>query len=160
VIWRLGAKHGTIGVSVESLTTVKVLKRRPASAKLVCRIDASALVAVLFILILHLQLIQGTTHGGVSVDVPKVDFPRAIRGARREDAMLVAVFRDGKVLFGNELINSGELSDKIRQSLSKGAERRVYVRADARVRYSAVLDVLEGVRAAGIENVSFFVEQR
>lgn len=74
--------------------------------------------------------------------------------------MLVAVFRDGKVFYGNELTNSGELSAKIRQSLSKGAERRVYVRADARVRYRAVLDVLEGVRSAGIENVSFFVEQR
>jgi biopolymer transport protein ExbD len=144
---------------MESLTTVKVLKRRPASAKLFCRIDASALVAVLFVLILHFLLIQGSTHG-VSVDVPKVDFPRAIGGARREDAMLVAVFRDGNVFYGNELTNSGELSAKIRQSLSKGAERRVYVRADARVRYRAVLDVLEGVCSAGIENVSFFVEQR
>ena len=74
--------------------------------------------------------------------------------------MFVAVFRDGKVFFGNELTYSGELSAKIRQSLSNGAERRVYVRADARVRYRAVLDVLEGVRATGIENVSFFVEQR
>jgi biopolymer transport protein TolR len=117
------------------------------------------LVAVLFVLILHFLLIQGSTHG-VSVDVPKVVFPTAMRGARREDAMLVAVFRDGRVFFGNELINSGELSAKIRQSLSKGAERRVYVRADARVHYRAVLGVFEGVRAAGIENVSFFVEQR
>ena len=145
---------------MESLTTVKVLKRRPASAKLFCRIDASALVAVLFVLILHLLLIQGSTHGGVSIDLPKVVFPRAMRGARRDDAMLVSVFRDGKVFFGNELINSGELSAKIRQSLSSRPERRGYVRADARVRYSTVLDVLEGVRAAGIENVSFFVEQR
>jgi len=144
---------------MESLTTVKVLKRRPASAKLICRIDASALVAVLFVLILHLLLIQGSTHEGVSVDLPKVVFPRAMRGAGRDDAMLVSVFRDGKVFFGNELINSGELSAKIRQFLSSRPERRVYVSADARVRYSAVLDVLEGVRSAGIENVSFFVEQ-
>jgi biopolymer transport protein ExbD len=39
-------------------------------------------------------------------------------------------------------------------------ERKVYIRADRRVRYSTVKDILEGVRSSGIERVAFLVDQR
>jgi biopolymer transport protein ExbD len=39
-------------------------------------------------------------------------------------------------------------------------ERKVYIKADARTRYRNVTDVLDGVRAAGLENVAFIVEKR
>ncbi|PYX69433.1 MAG: hypothetical protein DMG72_20870 [Acidobacteria bacterium] len=83
-----------------------------------------------------------------------------MRGANREDVLVVAIFRDGKVFFGRDLIMPDQLPFEIREAVSRGAERKVYIRAEARVRYGTVLQVLDGVRSAGVENVGFLVEQR
>lgn len=71
--------------------------------------------------------------------------------ANREDAIVVAIMRDGKVFFGNELVTAEQLPEKIREWLSHYAERKVYIKADARARYGTVWTVLEAVRSAGVE---------
>jgi biopolymer transport protein TolR len=74
--------------------------------------------------------------------------------------MIVTVARDNKVFFRSELINPVQLPVKIREGIDQGSERKIYIRADARARYGWVAEVLDGVRAAGIEQVGFLVEQR
>jgi hypothetical protein len=58
-------------------------------------------------------------------------------------------------LFGNQRIALEELPDRIRIGIGGGGENRVYILADARVRYVDVKTVLDQIRAAGVENVSF-----
>ena len=48
----------------------------------------------------------------------------------------------------------------IRQRVSHGAEPKVYIRADKRVSYGRVLQVLGSVRSPRIENVAFLVNER
>jgi len=83
-----------------------------------------------------------------------------VPAAERADALMVAVFRDGTVFFSTEKVRPNGLKDKIRERLKQGAERKVYIKADARVHYGAVVEVLDGVRDAGIQNVAFIVDQR
>ena len=78
-----------------------------------------------------------------------------MRGANREDVLVVAIFRDGKVFFGRDLIMPDQLPFEIREAVSRSAARKVYIRAEARLRYGTVLQVLDGVRSAGVENVGF-----
>jgi len=80
--------------------------------------------------------------------------------ANREDAMIVTIFRDDKVLYRSDLVRPNELLAKIRESLNQGAEREVYIRADARARYGWVAKVVDDVRSAGVEKIGFLVEQR
>ena len=42
--------------------------------------------------------------------------------------------------------------------MSAGAERKVYLKADHHAKYGVVANVLANVRAAGIENIVFLVE--
>jgi len=58
---------------------------------------------------------------------------RELRRANRDDAMLVSVVRDGKVFFRNDWTDPAELPARIRQCSTSGPERRVYIKADARV---------------------------
>jgi biopolymer transport protein ExbD len=81
-------------------------------------------------------------------------------GANREDAIRVVIFRDGKVFFGSDQAVIEGLPAQIRESLNRGAERRVYISADKHVYYRTVREVLDRVRMAGVENVSFLVNQR
>jgi biopolymer transport protein TolR len=83
-----------------------------------------------------------------------------MRGADREDALMVGIMRDGKVFFRADQITIEELPARIREGVSQGAERKVYVKADARAKYASVAEVLDGVHDAGIENIGFIVDQR
>jgi len=69
--------------------------------------------------------------------------------------------RQGDIFFVRDLIkNPNQLPELFRARLRRGCERKVYIRGDARTRYRAVAKVLDAVRAAGLENVAFLVEQR
>jgi biopolymer transport protein ExbD/biopolymer transport protein TolR len=94
-----------------------------------------------------------------SVDLAKVSSPVEMEGADREDALVVAITRDGKVWFDGDQVTFENLPGAIRQRASTGAERRVYIRADMRARYGGVARILACVRAAGIERVAFIVDK-
>jgi biopolymer transport protein ExbD len=77
-------------------------------------------------------------------------------GANRDDAMIVTVTRDGRVYFRTDEISSSQLPARIRECLNSGSERRIYLRADARVRHGYVKPVLEAVQSSGVGDVSIF----
>jgi biopolymer transport protein ExbD len=82
-------------------------------------------------------------------------------GAGREDAMLITVTRDGRAYFGSDQIDPVSLATKIQDRLKdREVERKVYIVADMRARWSTVKIVLDGVRSAGIIRVAFLVNQR
>ncbi len=81
-------------------------------------------------------------------------------GALREDAMKVAIFRDGSVYFGTDRVDVANLQQKIVERLKdRDVERKVYIRADKRTRWCVVKSALDCVRSAGILRVAFIVNQ-
>jgi biopolymer transport protein ExbD/biopolymer transport protein TolR len=101
-----------------------------------------------------------TAHHGVSIDPPRVNHPKPLWHAKREDALVVAVLRDGKVFFGNNLLAPHTLGETIREHLSLTREKKIYNRVDGRNRWGNVAPVIDQVREAGVQDVSFFAEQR
>jgi len=99
-------------------------------------------------------------HGGLSPDLPQVGHPVSMAHANREDAMIIVTFRDDQVFFRNDRIRPDQLPARIRDSINKGSEKKVYIRADARAKYSWVAEVLDGVRSAGVEKIGFLVNER
>ncbi len=112
-----------------------------------------------FMVLVYFLTLPVPLHGGIKPILPRVSHPISMAHANREDAMIVSIFRDDRVFYRSELVRSSELPAKIRQSLNQGAEREVYIRADARARYSWVAEVLDGIRSAGVEKIGFLVEQ-
>src|SRR5271157_1841407 len=137
-----------------------MLPRHTRSMKLFCNIDPSALAAVGFVLLL-VMMIAPQPHHGYGPDLPHVLHPVSMAGANREDAMVIAVLRDGAVYFGRDKVQPELLRSKILERLRDHTiETRVYIRADGRVWYHTVKEVLDEVRSAGIERVAFLVDQR
>lgn len=127
----------------------------------ISKIDTGALTAVLLVVVMlfifsFFLLFPRRT----SVDLAKCFSPVAMRGELRDDAISVGIMRDGTVFLDGTMIGRGKLPAAIQSHLKEGAERKVYIRADARSRYGYVKDVIDDVRAVGIENVAFIVEQR
>ncbi len=76
-------------------------------------------------------------------------------GARREDAIEVAIARDGMVFFRNQRILLTDVPEVLREAVRAGAEKTVYVKADARVKYGDVKAVLDQIRLSGLQNITF-----
>jgi biopolymer transport protein ExbD len=130
------------------------------SPRLISNIDVSALAAVMFVLVFAFIFLTATPHQGVSADLPKVWHPIPLRGANREVALMVWILRDGRIYFGTGRTRPADLPRQIRESVGRGAEKKIYIGADAWVRYRTVLEVLDAVRSAGIEKIAFLAYQR
>ena len=62
--------------------------------------------------------------------------------------------------FGKDKTRPGDLPAQIREGVRRGAEKKIYICADKRLRYGTVLEVLDAIRSAGVEKIGFLVDQR
>jgi biopolymer transport protein ExbD/biopolymer transport protein TolR len=80
--------------------------------------------------------------------------------ADKEDALLVAVTRDGSVYFGTDRTSVDDLTGKVRDRLTGRVDKRVYVKADARAKFGSVVSVVDAVRAAGVDDLGLLTGEK
>ena len=97
------------------------------------------------------------THG-VSIYLPEVHHPKLMPAADREDALIIAVIRDGKLFFRTDQITLDTLSARLNAALPETSQRVIYIRADGRARYGEIKLVLDAIHNAKIQNVAFLVD--
>ncbi len=130
------------------------------SAKYYCQIDVTAFVGTMLVL---LVLLLGPLTGGrwwPSIDLAVANHPIVLPKANREDATMIAVSKDGKIYVNSDQVLPDVLLAKVRKSISEGSQNNVYIRADARAKYGNVKEVIDQLRAGGIENVDFITFER
>src|ERR1700739_3826247 len=114
-------------------------------------------VDVMLVLLIIFMVITPMLQKGVSVDLAKVNNPANMPDADKEDALLVAVTRDGKIFFGSDQVaGADQLTHLVKDRLASRTDKRVFIKADARTRYGNVVDVVDNVRAAGVDHVGLF----
>jgi biopolymer transport protein TolR len=97
---------------------------------------------------------------GITVQLPATSNGVAVPSADKEDALVVAVTRDGRVYLGTDLIGPADLADKVKSELATRADRSLYVKADARTPYANVVAVLDAVRTSGVQKLTLLTDQR
>ncbi len=94
------------------------------------------------------------------VDLPSGFHTRAQPKALAEDAIKVYVTRDGRVYFRNTQVQAKSLPALIRGAVQEGAEKKVYLEADARVKYGAAAAVVNEIGKAGIREICVLAYKR
>ncbi|HTR68244.1 MAG TPA: biopolymer transporter ExbD [Terriglobales bacterium] len=136
------------------------IAKRNEGANVNSNINVTPMVDVMLVLLIIFMVITPMLQHGQSVDLAKVNSPEAMPDADKEDALLVAVMRDGKVFFGNDQITPDQLTNKIKDRIANRTDKRVYVKADARARFKSVVDVVDNVRAAGVDQLGLLTDQK
>jgi biopolymer transport protein ExbD/biopolymer transport protein TolR len=80
--------------------------------------------------------------------------------ADKEDALLVAVMKDGRIYFDTQQVGPEELTNKVKERLQNRVDKRVFVKADARAKYKSVVEVVDNVRSAGVDQLGLLTEQK
>jgi biopolymer transport protein ExbD len=137
---------------------------RKRATRLFCTPDVTAFASVLLVLVFAVLIHrvwppQNVVATWLSDYTAHVRHARVLHGAEREDAVVIVITLDGKVFFGPDHVALDQLLPLIQERLRRGAERRAYLVMDSRVRYGNAKEVIEAVRLAGIEDVSFVAQQ-
>ena len=133
---------------------------RDEGSKVNSNINVTPMVDVMLVLLIIFMVITPMLQKGVTVDLAKVNNPTQMPDADKEDALIVAVMRNGDVFFGNDKTIPDQLTNKIKDRIANRTNKIVYVRADARAKYKAVVDVVDNVRAAGVDDLGLLTDQR
>jgi biopolymer transport protein ExbD len=128
----------------------------------VADINVTPMVDVMLVLLIIFMVITPMLTKGVSVDLVKTKNPITMQAADKEDAILISIPRNGSVFLspGNiKLSGADQLPERVRDLLTNKIDKTVYVRADARAKYSVVEDVVDNLRAAGVNEIGLITEE-
>jgi biopolymer transport protein ExbD/biopolymer transport protein TolR len=133
---------------------------RNEGSKVSSNINVTPMVDVMLVLLIIFMVITPMLQNKVAVDMAKVDNPTNMPDADKEDAIVVAITRDGGVFLGQDKVATSELGGKVREKLSDKPGKTIFIRADARAQFRAVEDAIDAVRTAGVEDVGLLTQKR
>jgi len=125
----------------------------------VADINVTPMVDVMLVLLIIFMVITPMLSKGISVDMVKTQNPISMQAADKSDAIIVAVTRDGKTYLGTTQMAAADLPTKVKDMLTNRLDKMVFVRADSRARYEKVVDVVNNLRASGVDQLGLLTEQ-
>jgi len=134
------------------------LKKAPPP---VSEINVTPMVDVMLVVLIIFMVITPMLSKTVSVDKYKARNAVAMSDADKEDAVQVAITRDGSCFLspGTIKMNPDDLAPKVKDLLANRPDKTVYISADTRAKYGRVEDVVDNLRAAGVDDVGLLTEQ-
>lgn len=136
------------------------ISKRDEGSKVNSNINVTPMVDVMLVLLIIFMVITPMLQKGVTVNLAQVNNPQQMPDADKEDALVVAVMRNGDIFFGNDRIEADQLTNKIKDRIANKVNKTVFVRADARAKYKSVVDVVDNVRAAGVDDLGLLTDQK
>ena len=114
---------------------------------------------IMLVLLIIFMVITPMLQKSVSVDLVKTVNPRNMKEADREDATYVTITRDGKVFLGSSQLQPADLTEKVQEQIANKQDKTVYLKSDARAKYEVVVEVVDDIRAAGVDSLGLITEQ-
>jgi biopolymer transport protein ExbD len=122
-------------------------------------INVTPMVDIMLVLLIIFMVITPMLTKDHPVDMTQSEYPRDMADADKEDAVVIAITRDGKYFIGSNPINLDEITVKVKDMLANREPKTVYLRGDARAKYGDVVKVVDNVRAAGIEQLGLLTQK-
>ena len=137
------------------------INKRDEGKKVNSNINVTPMVDVMLVLLIIFMVITPMLNNKVNVDLPVAAAAIVMENANKEDAVTIAVTRDGRAYLGGDVVaNLDELGPKIAAKLENKTDKQVFMRADVRANYGKVMDTVDQIRAAGVSNLGLLTEKR
>jgi biopolymer transport protein ExbD len=117
-------------------------------------INVTPLVDVVLVLLLVFMVTAPMMSRGIDVTVPVANQPQI----DPEDRLTVSVNAERQIYVGDKPVNLVLLEDRVRGLLQGRVSKVVYLRADERLAYGQVIQVVDKLKSAGVEQIGFVYE--
>lgn len=129
--------------------------RGPQWAPLNAEINVTSLVDIAFVLLIVFMVTAPMMQGGVEVQLPRAE----ARPMQPKDGLIVSIDNQSRIFVGESPLSLADFKVAFGAvSKARGASG-VYLRADRRVDYGTIVQVLAVMRAAGVNDVGLVAEE-
>ena len=117
-------------------------------------INVTSLVDVAFVLLINFMITAPIMQGGVDVRLPRAQ----VRAIEPKQGLVVTVDMDGKIYLDQAGLSYDDFQATFPAFVRTKRPTGVYLRADGRVAYARVVQVLAVIRGAGVQDVGLVAE--
>ena len=122
-------------------------------------INVTPMVDVMLVLLIIFMVVTPMLNNKVNVELPPAAAAVVMEDANKEDAIVVAVTRDGKTFLGGDQVTPADLGPKISEKIENRTDKRVYFRGDNRANYGKVMEAIDGIRTAGVSQLGMLADK-
>jgi len=123
-------------------------------------INVTPMADVMLVLLIIFMITAPLMQQGITVNLPKADNPLDAPEADAQDAVVVAINRDGRVFLKKNPITETDLYDFLAQRYSGGEiNKTMFLKADVAVQYGRVVQIVNQCRNAGVERIGLMAEE-
>jgi len=122
-------------------------------------INVTPMADVMLVLLIIFMVVTPMLQKGTSVELAKTHNPTNMPDADHDDAVLIAVTRDGKFWLNKSKIGIDELPSKVGDILATKMDKTVFVKSDFRAKYGDVVQVVDTIRNAGVDKIGLLTER-
>jgi len=115
-------------------------------------INVTPLVDVVLVLLIIFMVTAPFLQGGLEMDLPKV----ATRGLDVHEGLIVSVRADRTVAVGNRIVALSGFEGALARA--GASQRPVFLKADQRVPYGVIVDVIARMRRSGVSSLGLVTQ--
>jgi biopolymer transport protein TolR len=129
------------------------LPSRSGDRRLLSEINVTPMVDVMLVLLIIFMVTTPMLQRGTDVQLPQAQQSEP----KEEQRVTLTLTRDGQLYLNNEQIPRQRWRARL-TDLARQGERVVHFRGDSQVPYGLVIEVMDAVKAAGIETVGMITQ--
>ncbi len=114
-------------------------------------INVTPLVDVMLVLLIIMMLITPMLNQGVAVILPKAS--NTVDKPTTSNNTVIAVSKDGTLYVNAKPVSEAEMASKVTEALESKKEKVVFINADEEAAYSAIMETMDKLRQAGVEDI-------
>ncbi len=122
------------------------------------QINVTPLADVMLVLLIIVMLIAPLLQAGVAVTLPEA--ANTVEKPDNDAQTVLHVDVSGRFYVDNVPTEESQLLASVQRALDRKLERIVLIKADQGARYAEVMDVLDRLQRAGIEDIGLVTERR
>jgi biopolymer transport protein TolR len=130
------------------------LPSRAGDRRVLSEINVTPLVDVMLVLLIIFMVTTPMLQRGTDVQLPQAEQSEP----KEEERITLTLTREGRLYLNNQEILRAGLRYRL-MALTRNRERVVHFRGDAQVPYGLVIEVMDALKAAGIETVGMITER-
>jgi biopolymer transport protein ExbD/biopolymer transport protein TolR len=126
-------------------------------------INVTPMVDIMLVILIIFMVITPFLQQGVSVALPRdMQNPDEDPAIIKESSVVIAITDAGKLFLGKKEIDKDTLKTEIDQKMAGkvDTERIVYIRSDVNANYGAVVETINLIRDAGIDQIGLVADKR
>ena len=138
----------------------EVSRYKPQAGSQMSSPNVIPMADIMLVLLIIFMVVTPMLQKDKPVDLAMTNNAVDMQNADKDDAIVVAITKDGHIFLKNQEISKDDVSNHIKDLIANKLDHTVYLKSDARTKYGDVVAVVDEIRSAGIDDLGLLTERR